>query len=188
MTLTVIGRPAVVGEHEFRDPEVARADDAPHREPLRVRLRDSRGLDVAPAPDALARLRILEHRVVSINSCSNSKSFASDAAQWASNAARIPRHHFRPSLVSSAHPNVQTSTSVTTVAPSAGRKALTDRPHHVASRPNTAKRRSAVAPNCAHTPRPFLDDLHEAVVRRIFESFRCESFLQPGRRSVDRRP
>src|SRR5271170_7139490 len=47
-----IGRPAVIREDEFRDPEVARADDAAHRETLRVRLRDAR--DVVPAPDALA--------------------------------------------------------------------------------------------------------------------------------------
>src|SRR5271156_4067843 len=49
-----IGRPAIIREDEFRDPEVARADDAAHRETLRVRLRDARDLDVAPAPDALA--------------------------------------------------------------------------------------------------------------------------------------
>src|SRR5208337_2830423 len=55
-----IGRPAVIGEDEFRDPEVARADDATHREALRVRLRDARGPDVVPAPDALARLRVFE--------------------------------------------------------------------------------------------------------------------------------
>ena len=55
-----IGRPAVIREDELRDPEVARADDAAHPEALRVRLRDAGGLDVAPAPDALARLRVLE--------------------------------------------------------------------------------------------------------------------------------
>jgi hypothetical protein len=49
-----IGRPAVIREDEFRDPEVARADAAAHRETLRVRLRDARDLDVVPAPDALA--------------------------------------------------------------------------------------------------------------------------------------
>src|SRR5271169_628122 len=58
--------PAVILEDEFRDPEVARADDSTHLEPLRVRLRDARGLDVVPAPDALARLRILEQCVLSV--------------------------------------------------------------------------------------------------------------------------
>src|SRR5271169_4336522 len=43
-----IGQPAVIREDEFRDPEVARAKDAAHRETLRVRLRDARGLDVVP--------------------------------------------------------------------------------------------------------------------------------------------
>src|SRR3954447_7095539 len=62
-----IGRLAVIREDEFRDPEVAPADDAAHREALRVRLRGARGLDVVPAPDALARLRVLEHSVLSVN-------------------------------------------------------------------------------------------------------------------------
>src|SRR5579859_1181308 len=61
-----IGWAAVIGEDEFRDPKVARADDAAHPEPLRVRLRGTRGLDVVPPPDALARLRVLEQRIVSI--------------------------------------------------------------------------------------------------------------------------
>jgi hypothetical protein len=60
------GRPAVIRENEFRDLEVGRADDAAHPEALRVRLRDARGLDVAPAPDALARLRVLEQCVLSV--------------------------------------------------------------------------------------------------------------------------
>src|SRR5271165_6299650 len=61
-----IGRSAVIREDEFRDPEVARADDAAHPEALRVRLSDARGLDVVPAPDALARLRVLEHCVLPV--------------------------------------------------------------------------------------------------------------------------
>src|ERR1700730_2641452 len=52
-----IGRLPVIGEDEFRDPEVTRADDSAHREALGVRLSDARGLYVVPAPDALARLR-----------------------------------------------------------------------------------------------------------------------------------
>src|SRR5215469_12495689 len=62
-----IGRLAVVGEDEFGDPEVAGADDAAHVEPLAVRLHGARGLDVATAPDPLTRLRVFEHRVVSVN-------------------------------------------------------------------------------------------------------------------------
>src|SRR5271166_2319058 len=61
-----IGRPAIIREDEFRDPEVARADEAAHPEALRVRLSDARGLDVVPAPDALARLRVLEQCVLSV--------------------------------------------------------------------------------------------------------------------------
>lgn len=49
-----IGRLAIVCEDEFRDPEVAPADDAVNLEALRVRLRNARGLNVVPAPDALA--------------------------------------------------------------------------------------------------------------------------------------
>src|SRR3984885_12302891 len=62
-----VGRPAVIGEDEFRDPEIARADDPAHREALEVRLHGARCLDVVPAPDALARLRVLEHCVLSVN-------------------------------------------------------------------------------------------------------------------------
>jgi hypothetical protein len=61
-----IGRLAVIREDEFRDPEIARTDDAAHREALRVRLRGARGLDVAPAPDALARLRVFEYCIISV--------------------------------------------------------------------------------------------------------------------------
>jgi len=59
--------PAVVREDELGDPEVARAEDAPHREALGTRLRDARRLDVVPALDALARLRVLEQCVLSVD-------------------------------------------------------------------------------------------------------------------------
>ncbi len=58
---------AVIGQDIFSDPEVARADYPPHSEAFPVRLRGARRLDVAPPADALARLRIFEHRVLSIN-------------------------------------------------------------------------------------------------------------------------
>src|SRR5437773_2755268 len=59
--------PPVVGEYEFSDPEVGSAEDPPHCEALSVRLSKARRLNIAPAADALARLRILEHRVLSVN-------------------------------------------------------------------------------------------------------------------------
>src|SRR5271165_2586836 len=62
-----VRRPPIIGEDEFRDPEIARADDAADRKALRVRLRDAGGLDVVPAPDALARLRVIEHRVLPVD-------------------------------------------------------------------------------------------------------------------------
>src|ERR1700693_3186022 len=61
-----IGRLAVIGEDEFRDPEVARAEDSTHGEALAVRLRGARGLDVVPALDALARLRVLEQCILPV--------------------------------------------------------------------------------------------------------------------------
>src|SRR5271165_5815348 len=85
-----IGRPAVIGEDEFRHPEVAATDNAADREALRVRLRDARGLDIVPAPDARSPdcgySRIASSRYMS---CSTSKSFASEAAQWRLSASRI---------------------------------------------------------------------------------------------------
>ena len=62
-----IGRPPVIGQNKFGDPEVARADDPPDREALLVRLHGARRLNVAPPTDALARLRIFEHRVLLID-------------------------------------------------------------------------------------------------------------------------
>src|ERR1700754_5330786 len=58
---------AVVGEHEFCDPEITRADDSPHRKALLVRLNGSALLDIAPASDALAGLRIVEHSVIAVD-------------------------------------------------------------------------------------------------------------------------
>src|SRR3984957_3248752 len=61
------GRPSVVSEDEFRDPQVARAGYSVHREALGLRLGGARGLYVTPSPDALARLRVFEHCVVSVH-------------------------------------------------------------------------------------------------------------------------
>src|SRR5207302_1257770 len=49
------------------DPEVARADYPPHCEAFPVRLRRARRPNLPPPADALARLRIFEHRVLSVN-------------------------------------------------------------------------------------------------------------------------
>src|ERR1700730_19413285 len=62
-----VRRLPVVSEDEFGDPEVASAEDAPHGEALHARLCEARRLNIAPAADALARLRILEHCVLSVN-------------------------------------------------------------------------------------------------------------------------
>jgi hypothetical protein len=57
----------VVGEHELADPKVAAAQQASHGEALAVRLRGARCLDVVPTTDALARLRVGQHRVSSVD-------------------------------------------------------------------------------------------------------------------------
>src|SRR5258707_10724377 len=62
-----VRRLPVVSEDEFSDPEVGSAEDPPHREALLVRLRETRRLNVTPTADTLARLRILEHCVLSVN-------------------------------------------------------------------------------------------------------------------------
>src|SRR5215469_2852062 len=62
-----VRRPLVIGQDKFGDPEAARADYPPHCEAFPVRLRGARRLNVAPAADALARLRVLEHRILSVN-------------------------------------------------------------------------------------------------------------------------
>src|ERR1700722_5282777 len=62
-----VGRLAVIGEDEFADPQLANAKNAPHRKALLVRLGHARGLNVASAADALAGLRVFEHRIVPVN-------------------------------------------------------------------------------------------------------------------------
>src|ERR1700731_416353 len=58
-----VRRPPVIGQDIFGDPEVARADYPAHREAFPVRLRGARRLNVPPPAEALARLRIFEHRI-----------------------------------------------------------------------------------------------------------------------------
>src|SRR6185312_9714183 len=62
-----VRRPPIVGQDQFSDPEVGRTEYPPHREALLVRLCKTRCLDVVPTADAFPRLRILEHRVLSVN-------------------------------------------------------------------------------------------------------------------------
>jgi hypothetical protein len=49
------------------DPEVARADYPPHRDAFPIRLRGPRQLNLPPPAHAFARLRIFEHRVLSVD-------------------------------------------------------------------------------------------------------------------------
>src|SRR3984885_9094866 len=62
-----VRRRTVVCKNEFADPKVARTEYAPHCKALLVRLRSTRRLNIAPAADPLAGLRILEHGIVVIN-------------------------------------------------------------------------------------------------------------------------
>src|SRR5689334_1457591 len=62
-----IRRRGVVGEHEFRDPQIAVTDDSPHRKALFARLNGSALLDVPPTSDALAGLRIVEDGVFAVD-------------------------------------------------------------------------------------------------------------------------
>src|ERR1700685_104895 len=62
-----VGRRAVVCQDEFTDPKVAGTEYAPHTKALLVRLRRTRRLDIAPAADSLAGLRVLEHCIVVVN-------------------------------------------------------------------------------------------------------------------------
>jgi hypothetical protein len=83
---------AVIGEHEFGDPEIAAADNSPDRKTLLVWLEESALLNVVPAADPLARLRIIKHRILAVDFMFDLKSFASEASQWRCSAtARFDR-------------------------------------------------------------------------------------------------
>src|SRR3954471_8539 len=62
-----VGWYAVIGKHEFSDPEVAAADNSPNRKTLLVRLDESALLNVVPAADPLARLRIVKHGILAVD-------------------------------------------------------------------------------------------------------------------------
>src|SRR5712692_5702687 len=58
---------AVIGKYEFSDPEIAAADNSPDRKTLLVRLDCSALLNVVPAADPLARLRIVKHGILAVD-------------------------------------------------------------------------------------------------------------------------
>src|SRR5438270_7204904 len=62
-----VRRHAVIGKYEFSDPEIAAADHSPDRKALLVWLDESTLLNVVPAADPLARLRIIEHGILVVD-------------------------------------------------------------------------------------------------------------------------
>src|SRR5205814_7942476 len=62
-----VSRPPIIGQDVFSNPKVGRADHPPYCEAFPVRLHGARRLNLPPTADALARLRIFEHRVLSVN-------------------------------------------------------------------------------------------------------------------------
>src|SRR3954462_14431865 len=62
-----VGWYAVIDQYEFTDPEIAAADNAPDCKTLLVGLDGSALLNVVPAADPLARLRIIEHGILAVD-------------------------------------------------------------------------------------------------------------------------
>src|SRR6202163_506053 len=62
-----VGWYAVIGKHEFSDPEIAAADNSADRKTLLVGLDESALLNVVPAADPLARLRIVKHSILAVD-------------------------------------------------------------------------------------------------------------------------
>nr|WP_241178657.1 hypothetical protein [Mycobacterium sp. P7213] len=58
-----VGRPTVVGEDEFTDPQIATAQDAADREAFGVRLSLPRRLNAVAATNPLTRLGVFEDRI-----------------------------------------------------------------------------------------------------------------------------
>src|SRR5712671_1815928 len=58
---------AIIGKYEFSDPEIAAADNSPDRKTLLVWLGATALLNVVPAADLLARLRIVKHSILAVN-------------------------------------------------------------------------------------------------------------------------
>src|SRR3974390_352859 len=62
-----VGRFVIVGKDEFGDPKLAAANDSPDRKPLFVRLTGALVHYVGSTAGSLARLGILQHRVLQID-------------------------------------------------------------------------------------------------------------------------
>src|SRR5450755_2061052 len=62
-----VGWYAIIGQHEFGDPEIAAADHSPDRKTLLVRLDEPALLNVVPASDSLARLRIIKYGILAVD-------------------------------------------------------------------------------------------------------------------------
>jgi hypothetical protein len=60
-------RYAVLGKYEFSDPEIAASDNSSDRKTFFVWLEKSALLNVVPASDSLARLRIIKYSILVIN-------------------------------------------------------------------------------------------------------------------------
>src|ERR1700716_4359139 len=58
---------AVIGKYEFSEPEIAAADNSPDRKTLLVWLEATALLNVVPAADPLARLRIIKHSILAVD-------------------------------------------------------------------------------------------------------------------------
>src|SRR3981081_2150320 len=58
---------AVIRKYEFSDPEIAAADNSPDRKTFLVWLDGSAILNVVPAADPLARLRIVKHGIRAVD-------------------------------------------------------------------------------------------------------------------------
>src|SRR6202051_1939971 len=58
---------AIIGKYEFSDPEIAAADNSPDRKTLLVWRDEPALLNVVPAADPLARLRIIKHSILAVD-------------------------------------------------------------------------------------------------------------------------
>ena len=70
---------AVIGEYEFSNPEIAAANNSPDPKAFLVWLNESALLNIVPATDSLARLRIFKHSILAVNHAAKStdrKNFA----------------------------------------------------------------------------------------------------------------
>src|ERR1700677_2687740 len=62
-----VGRLPVIRQNVLGDPKITAANDSPHSEALIARLIGARDLYVAPTADPLARLGVLQHRILVID-------------------------------------------------------------------------------------------------------------------------